>query len=88
MFGSKNAFTKLFAFAMVLMLVIGTAGCRVSQTEEGEMPDVDVKVEDGKLPEYDGDTAEVEVGTEKKTIEVPDVDVNMPEEKEEKPPQQ
>ena len=88
MFGSKNAVTKLFAFAMVLMLVIGTTGCRVRQTEEGDMPDVDVKVEDGKLPEYDVDTADVDVKTEKKTIEVPDVDVTMPEEKDEKPPQQ
>ena len=88
MFGSKNAVSKLFAFMMVLMLVVGTTGCRVNQTEEGEMPDVDVKVEDGKLPEYDVDTAEVEVGTETKTIEVPDVDVTMPEDTDDKPPQQ
>ncbi len=88
MFGSKSA-SKLFAFVMVLMLVIGTTGCRVTQTEEGEMPDVDVKVEDGNMPEYDVDTADVEVTTETKTIEVPDVDVTMPDEKDEtKPPQQ
>lgn len=88
MFGSKSAFGKLFAFVMVLMLVIGTTGCRVTQTEEGEMPDVDVKVEDGKVPEYDVDAADVDVKTETKTIEVPDVDVTMPEDKDEKPPQQ
>lgn len=90
MFGSKNAVSKLFAFMMVLMLVIGTTGCRVTQTEEGEMPDVDVKVEDGKVPEYDVDAADVDVKTEKKTIEVPDVDVNMPDEQqnEQRPPQQ
>lgn len=90
MFGSKNLISKLFACMLVLMLVIGTTGCRVNQTEEGEMPDVDVKVEDGKLPEYDVDAADVDVKTEKKTIEVPDVDVNMPEEQqnEQRPPQQ
>jgi hypothetical protein len=89
MVGSKSALSKLFAFVMVLMLVIGTTGCRVRQTEEGKMPDVDVKVEDGKVPEYDVDTADVDVKTEKKTIEVPDVDVTMPAEKDEtKPPQQ
>lgn len=50
----------------------------VEKTEEGEMPEVDV--EGGELPEYDVDTADVEVGTEKKVVEVPEVDVEMPEE--------
>jgi hypothetical protein len=86
--GFKSTVSKLFACGLVLMLVIGTTGCRVTQTEEGEVPDVDVKVEDGKLPEYDVDAADVEVTTEKKTIEVPDVDVKMPEEQDQKPPQQ
>lgn len=86
--GFKSTVSKLFACGLVLMLVIGTTGCRVSQTEEGEMPDVDVQVQDGKLPEYDVDAADVDVKTEKRTIEVPDVDVNMPEEKDQRPPQQ
>ncbi|QCZ93682.1 hypothetical protein [Salinimonas iocasae] len=53
----------------------------VEQTEEGEMPSVDV--EGGEMPEYDVDTADVEVGTEKKVVEVPEVDVEMPEDDEE-----
>lgn len=56
---------------------LGLAACEVEQTEEGEMPQVDV--EGGQLPEYDVDPAEVEFGTEERTITVPDVDVNPPE---------
>lgn len=90
MIHSKSAFVKLFAFMLVLLVLVGTTtGCRVRQTEEGEMPDVDVQVEEGKVPEYDVDAADVDVKTEKKTIEVPDVDVTMPDEQNEnKPPQQ
>ena len=84
-----------FILLLALLTVFAT-GCRVRQTEEGEMPDVDVSAEGGKLPEYDVDAADVDVKTEKREIEVPtDVDVNMPgEEKaddegeeENKPPQ-
>lgn len=102
MFDSKKArgaMSLLFAFLTVVTL--STTGCRVTQTEEGKMPDVDVKVDDGKMPKYDVDTADVEVKTkettvnvpevdvktEKKKIEVPDVDVKMPP-KDNKPPQQ
>jgi hypothetical protein len=54
----------------------------VEQTQEGEMPDVDVDTEGGNLPEYDVEGPDVDVGTEEKTIEVPDVDVTMPDEQE------
>ena len=53
-------------------------GCRVRQTEEGKMPDVDVSAEGGKLPEYDVDAADVDVKTEKREVTVPKVDVHMP----------
>lgn len=55
------------AFAMFL------GACEVRQTEEGDMPDVDV--EGGQLPEYDVDAAPVRVGTDTQTVVVPDVDV-------------
>ncbi|MCU7553211.1 hypothetical protein OCL06_01210 [Alteromonas sp. ASW11-19] len=54
----------------------------VVKKEDGEMPDVDV--EGGEMPEYDVDTADVEVGTEKKVVEVPEVDVEMPEDDDER----
>lgn len=53
----------------------------VKKTEEGRMPDIDV--EGGKLPEYDVDTADVDIVTKKKVIEVPEVEVTMPDEKNE-----
>lgn len=85
--------SKMLALALAGVLTLPLAGCRVRQTEQGELPDVDVQVEDGKLPEYDVDAADVDVEsreteievptdvdvkTEKRTIEVPDVDVSMP----------
>lgn len=66
---------------MFALLAVFATGCRVQQTEEGEMPDVDVQAEGGKLPEYDVDAADVDVKTEERTVKVPDVDVTMPEEK-------
>lgn len=69
-----------FILLLALLTVFAT-GCRVRQTEEGDMPDVDVSAEGGKLPEYDVDAADVDVKTEKREITVPDVDVNMPGEK-------
>ena len=66
-----------FVLLLALLTVFAT-GCRVRQTEEGELPDVDVSAEGGKVPEYDVDAADVDVKTEKREVTVPDVDVNMP----------
>ena len=53
------------------------AACDVDQTREGRLPDVDVSVEGGQLPEFEVETADVEVGTREATVKVPDVDVSM-----------
>lgn len=68
------------ATALLVALGLGAfaAGCDVDQTREGEMPEVEVQ--EGQLPEYDVDTAEIESGTERRTIEVPEVDVETREE--------
>lgn len=66
-----------FILLLALLTVFAT-GCRVRQTEEGELPDVDVSAEGGKVPEYDVDAADVDVKSEKREVTVPDVDVNMP----------
>lgn len=64
---------------------LGIAACDVDQTKEGKLPDVDVNTSGGQLPEFNVEGPEVNVGTENKTIEVPTVDVNLPDEgKEEK----
>ncbi len=68
---------KKFAFATLTALAtMSLAACDVDQTEEGDMPEVNV--EGGNLPEFDVETADVDVGTETTTVEVPTVDVDMP----------
>lgn len=61
---------------VVLLTSLGMAGCDVEQTEEGSLPNVEV--EGGNMPEYDVDAPDVDVGTKEKTITVPDVDVDLP----------
>ena len=67
----------------VISLALGTAlalsACEVTQTEEGDMPDV--TVEEGNLPAYDVEPADVTVGTEEVTVEVPTVDVETREDR-------
>ena len=66
--------TKLFMVpALTLGLAFGVAACDVDQTEEGELPEVDV--EGGNLPEYDVDAAEVQVTTDTSMVVTPDVDI-------------
>lgn len=67
---------KLIASVLIAPLIIGLAACDVDQTEEGEMPDVEVS--GGNMPEFDVETADVDVGTKTTTVEVPTVDVDMP----------
>lgn len=58
------------------LFALGVAACDVDQTEEGDMPEVNV--EGGNLPEYDVDVADVKVGTDTQQVIVPDVDVTDP----------
>lgn len=82
---------------LVLLLLTGLYSCSVDQTKETKLPDVDVDVdvdvEEGQLPSFDVDWADVNVGTktqivkvpkvrvilEEEEIEVPYIDVDMPE---------
>ena len=59
---------------------IGLTACDVDKTENGAMPDVDVNATGGELPEYNVTGPDVNVGMENTTVQVPDVDVNVPEE--------
>jgi hypothetical protein len=67
---------RIIATTLIAPFALGLAACDVDQTQEGEMPEVNV--EGGQMPEFDVETADVDVGTEEKTIEVPTVDVDMP----------
>lgn len=66
------------ASILALTMLSGLAACRVTQTEEGDLPDVEVDVEGGNLPKYDVDAPDVDVGTKEVTVEVPDVEVKKP----------
>lgn len=61
--------------------------CNIQKEEKGELPEVDVDVaaEEGNLPEYDVNWADVNVGTTTKMVEVPKVVVVMEEEEVEVP---
>ena len=54
----------------------------VKKTQEGELPDVDVDA--GKMPKYDVKGPDIEVGTETKEVTVPTVDIDLPEDDDEK----
>lgn len=63
---------------ILLAAASGLAACDVDQTKNGSLPDVDVNVTGGQLPEYNVTGPEVNVGTENKTVQVPTVDVKVP----------
>lgn len=69
---------KVIKTAVVLAACLGAAACDVDQTKEGELPEVEVNASGGQVPEFDVDGPTVNVGTENKTVEVPTVDVDAP----------
>jgi hypothetical protein len=71
-----NNFAKILVGASFLAFT----ACDVDQEKQAELPDVDVNASGGQLPEFDVEGPDVNVGTENKTIEVPTLDVDVPEE--------
>ncbi|WP_224823228.1 hypothetical protein [Cognatishimia sp. MH4019] len=49
----------------------------IDQTEETRLPDVDVNVEGGNLPEFTAETGSISLTEEQVTVDVPDVDVEV-----------
>ena len=70
-----------------LVMIALLSSCDITKEEKGELPDVDVDVsaDAGELPEYDVDWADIDVGTTTKTVEIPKVIVVMEEEQVEVP---
>lgn len=73
------------------------SGCDVDVKDSGAPPKMDVDVEEGRAPDVDVHPPDVDVGTErrevdvpvdvdvqteKREVEVPDVDINVPDENE------
>lgn len=69
--------TRLTVLALACFLLIGLSACRVTQTEEGEMPEIDVDVKEGNLPKYDVDGPDVDLEGKETTVTVPDVDIDV-----------
>ena len=70
---------RKFAAAVFFGGALAIAGCTAEQTEEGELPDVDVSVDSGNLPRYDVDPAQVDINRDTTKVITPDVDVRPPE---------
>ncbi|MEW9854907.1 hypothetical protein [Novosphingobium sp. M1R2S20] len=70
---------------VVLLLIIAWMAGLFDVDTQGELaaPEVDMSVQGGALPEVDADVADINVGTETQTVEVPTVDVNAAEADEE-----
>jgi DUF4097 and DUF4098 domain-containing protein YvlB len=66
---------KILSLLVAPLFAVGMAACEVEQTEEGDVPEVEV--EEGQLPAYDVEGPDVEVTED--TVTVPDVDVDRPE---------
>lgn len=73
--------------SLVVATPILLGSCKVDQKKEAELPEVDVDIETaaGQLPSYNVDWADVNVGTTTKTMEIPKVVVVMEEEEVEVP---
>ncbi|NNC70855.1 MAG: hypothetical protein HKN90_08555 [Flavobacteriaceae bacterium] len=71
---------KLF-LALVAISMLTVVSCKVDQTKEAELPEVDVDIdaEAGQLPAFDVEWADVNVGTTTKKVTVPKVVVVMEE---------
>lgn len=70
--------TGIVIAAIVLVLVaVGLfTFVDIDQTREGRLPDVDVSVDDpGQAPGYGVETGDIDVGTQERTVTVPDVDI-------------
>lgn len=75
---------KFISVAALGVIGMSLAACDVEQTEEAELPEVETT--GGNLPEYDVDAADIDVGMEEQTVEVPTIDVDPADAGEETPP--
>lgn len=60
--------TLILLAAVVLLVLVLTDVVNIRQTEEARAPAIEV--DEGRLPEFDVDTADIELGTERREVEV------------------
>lgn len=63
---------KVFPLSLI-MLAVSLASCQIEKEQAARLPEVDVEVEPGRLPEYDIKGPDVNVGVTKRTVTVPKV---------------
>lgn len=78
----KTLVNKIF---VIMLIGLVSLSCDIDQKKKAELPEVDVDVEEGQLPSFDVDWADVNVGTTTKMVEVPKVVIVMEEEEIEVP---
>ncbi len=69
---------KKITFLLAAVSGLGLAACDVDQTKEAKLPDIDVNATGGQAPEFEVTGPDVDVKMENKTVQVPDVDINIP----------
>lgn len=65
----SNSIGKTALLAFALTSAFALAACDVQQTQEGELPDVDVAAEGGEMPAYNVESPEVDLDS---AVEMPD----------------
>lgn len=73
----KTALTVTGIAAAIALIAVGVYMVDIDQTQEARLPNVDVSVEGGQMPEFDAEVGSVELTEEDVTVEVPKVDVTM-----------
>ncbi|RHW18788.1 hypothetical protein D1610_01110 [Sphingomonas gilva] len=73
-----RALLVLVAIAIIVLIAAVSLGfISLDQTQTAQLPSIEV--EGGQAPEFKADVADIDVGTENKTIEVPTISVDKPE---------
>ena len=60
--------------ALVILAGMATGFINIDQTQTAQLP----RIEGGQAPEFKADVGKIDLGTEKKVIEVPKVQVQRP----------
>ncbi|MBV6625971.1 MAG: hypothetical protein KI793_24075 [Rivularia sp. (in: Bacteria)] len=70
---SQHLIRKKILPLSLITLVVALASCQIEKEQAARLPDVDVDVEPGRLPEYDIKGPDVNVGVTERTVTVPKV---------------
>ncbi len=81
----KPKLIHVLSLVTVPAFALTFAACDVDKVEDGELPEVKVEGET-KLPKYDVEGPDVKTGTKKVEVEVPTIDVDLPEEEDNEVP--